>query len=304
MCSILGLLFWSCISLASECEDFGEFPEAWRDQDVASDQPWIDLAQEDAFADFIACDREDILAMAEALQKQGHRVIISERLLKAGLAPGEKVEAPPGVEVLANYRAPVHMEDSNAQASTADPVPVPAWKAWHRFYIDLQEQETGSPTIVESFLAEKAGLSALEASIVRNQGFRYIEQLAHLDAEMRHDLWRRFGQEFQVSDALAATLERETGYKVTDFLPHLTPDRRRLTDVLTEEGYYERAEMEREQVFRAHWESLAELIGLYRLLWLEKYIVEEVQPRIGTGTRARLVARKRYPLPTNLQEMK
>ena len=290
-----GYFLLPSLSAATKCEEFVEF-------DDQQGESRLVLGEEDAIEHIIACDRESILAMSEALRDQGHRVRISKMVLTAGLADGEAVDAPPRVEVFEHpHDSPDHSETTGSGENPTSE-PVSEWVAWWLFYTGLRDWELEKPTIFQSFLGEKVGLTAGEARLVRVEGLHYVEQLKRLDEELRRGMAQRFPPEFTVSATLEETLKRDLGIEVSDILPYRTADGRHIHDVLASEGFFERDEASRERVLRTHWESLAELIGLYKLLRLEEHIKEKVQPRIHRGTQTRPVSVRRYPPPHDITE--
>ncbi len=153
--------------------------------------------------------------------------------------------------------------------------PAADWRAWRAFHERLE-------FLHESLINPEgvfAGLNATEVDIVLTAGFDYLNELRHIDAEARMDISRRYGP--KSPSALAAVDElKSQGWIPHDFvpIPARTPDGRPIKDALREDGFLDRLELKRNSALRAHWESLAESIGLYSLVRLERYIEEEAAP--------------------------
>ena len=165
-------------------------------------------------------------------------------------------------------------------------VPVPDWMAWRAFYHRIEHYQQEAPALVPGLLAVEAGLSATDANIVLAAGYAYLDELELIDAQARSEISNRFWpRDLPRWVPPSGGPNRISDVSTSDLVPAHAPDGRLVTDVLAEEGFFDRLEQRRNSVFRTHWESLAESIGLYGLLWLERYIEEEVAPNIGFGGR-------------------
>ena len=197
--------------------------------------------------------------------------------------------------------------------------PAPDWMIWRWFYRSLDHYERGSPTAVHGLLLNRVGLEAAEASVARSEGSAYLKELTHIDDQARAEIRSRFSSDvplltsrfldrgmtlphestFAPGDRPLVGLRRSLvrfGFARSDLIPARTPDGRPIKEVLAAEGFIARFEARRNSAFRAHWESLAESIGLFKLVALERFIEQEVAPNVHVATRARRVPAP-YPIP-------
>ena len=164
-------------------------------------------------------------------------------------------------------------------------VPAPDWMAWRAFYHRIEHYQQEAPAVVPGLLAVEAGLSATDANIVVAAGYAYLDELELIDAQARSEISNRFWPRDLPPWTPPSGPIRISDVSTSDLVPAHAPDGRLVTDVLAEEGFFDRLAQRRNSVFQTHWESLAESIGLYSLLWLERYIEDEVAPNIGFGGR-------------------
>ena len=64
-------------------------------------------------------------------------------------------------------------------------------------------------------------------------------------------------------------------------MPPFSRDGRPLQQALAEDGFNEEFESVKHAAYRAHWESLAESIGLYKLISTEVFVEREILANIG-----------------------
>ena len=190
-----------------------------------------------------------------------------------------------GAQALPDQRsAPQQAVQSQLPPEASGDAPVPDWMAWRAFHDRVEHYQREAPAVVPGLLTVEVGLSATDANMVLTAGYAYLDELELIDAQARSEISNRFmprdsppwippvGGPNGIQDAPSSGL-----------VPAHAPDGRPVKDVLAEEGFFDRLEQRRNSVFRAHWESLAESIGLYGVLWLEMYIETEVAPNIGFG---------------------
>ena len=170
--------------------------------------------------------------------------------------------------------------------------PPPDWMVWRSFHDSVQFYQRESPAMVHGLL-NSVGLSAAEANVVLTAGFAYLEELELIGAQFRADVSRRFttAEHRRVLASIGWPIDQP------DPIPALTPDGRPIKEALAAEGSLARLEEMRNSAFRAHWESLAESIGLYKLIRVELYIEKEVAPNVHVATRAKLVSPAPHPVP-------
>ena len=179
-------------------------------------------------------------------------------------------------------------------------VPVPDWMAWRAFHDRMEYYQREVPAVVPGLLTAEVGLSATDANIVLTAGYAYLDELELIDAQARSEISNRFmPRDLPPLISPSGGSNRIPDVPPSELVPAYAPDGRLVRDVLAEEGFFDRLEQRRNSAFRTHWESLAESIGLYSLLWLERYIEDDVAPNIGIFSGEIPVSPMRIPDPDN-----
>ncbi len=195
---------------------------------------------------------------------------------------------------------PQQTAQSQMALEASDDVPVPDWMAWRAFHSRMEHYQQEAPAVVPGLLGGEIGLSATDANIVLAAGYAYLDELELIDAQARSEISNRF-----IPHDLPPLISPSSGpnripdVPPSELVPAYAPDGRLVRDVLAEEGFFDRLEQRRNSAFRAHWEALAESVGLYGLLWLEGYIEDEVASNIGIFSGEIPVSPMRIPDPDN-----
>ena len=157
----------------------------------------------------------------------------------------------------------------------------PDWMVWRAFHGRMEHYQQVAPAAIPGLLGGDIGLSETDANVVLAAGFAYLDELELIDAQARSEIGNRF-----MPRGLPPRIppnggpNRTPDVSASELVPAHAPDGRLVRDVLAEEGFFDHLEQRRNSAFRAHWESLAESIGLYGLVTLEMYIEAEVAPNI------------------------
>lgn len=196
--------------------------------------------------------------------------------------------------------APQQTAQPQMALEASDDVPVPDWMAWRAFHSRMEHYQQEAPAVVPGLLGGEIGLSATDANIVLAAGYAYLDELELIDAQARSEISNRFmPHDLPPFASPSSGPNRIPDVPPSELVPAYAPDGRLVRDVLAEEGFFDRLEQRRNSAFRAHWESLAESIGLYSLLWLEIYIANDVAPNIGIFSGETPVSPMRIPDPDN-----
>ena len=182
----------------------------------------------------------------------------------------------------------------------SDDAPVPDWMAWRAFHSRMEHYQNEAPAVIPGLLGGDIGLSATDANIVLATGYAYLDELELIDAQARSEISNRFmPHDLPPLISPSSGPNRIPNVRPSELVPAYAPDGRLVRDVLAEEGFFDRLEQRRNSALRAHWEALAESIGLYGFLWLEGYIEDEVASNIGIFSGEIPVLPMRIPDPDN-----
>ena len=225
----------------------------------------------------------------------------AEWLLLFGAAAVALAPLSAGAQTLPDQRStPQQVVESQSPPEASGDVPVPDWMAWRAFHDRLEHYQREAPAVVPGLLTAEVGLSATDANIVLTAGYAYLDELELIDAQARSEISNRFmPRDLPPLIPPSGGPNRIPNVPPSELVPAYAPDGRLVRDVLAEEGFFDGLEQRRNSAFRAHWESLAESIGLYSLLWLEMYIEDEVAPNIGIFSGQIQVTPMRIPDPDN-----
>lgn len=179
---------------------------------------------------------------------------------------------------------------------TPKAIPAPDWMVWRAFHRRLELYQRESPTKMHAILVERVGLTDSESYVFDTAGSMYLDELVLIEDHVRHEISSRFMLDERLHGPLLASMRSKFNW--IRMPPARTPDGRTVNEVLSAEGFFVRLEERRQSVFRAHWESLAESIGLFKLVRLERVIKKEVAPSLRVGTRAERVSMPR-PVPND-----
>lgn len=152
-------------------------------------------------------------------------------------------------------------------------IPAPEWMAWQSLYTGLSDHRAA--------LQRRASLTDAEFHIVSEQGAIFVRELELIDEQSRREISERYGPEFPYqifgSDlGLPPEFDEDEPY-----LPPFTRDGRPLQLAMEEDGYTEELDSRKYAAYRAHWDALAETIGLYKLIGVEAYVERELATYIN-----------------------
>ncbi len=205
-------------------------------------------------------------------------------------------QAQPPPELPRDLPDPQELALSPLPLGTPKAVSAPDWMLWRAFHRRLEFYQRESPNKMHTMLAEHGGLAGSEAYVVDTAGSVYLDELALIEDQAREEISSRFTLDERLHGPFLASMRSRFELARPDMIPARTPDGRLVKEVLAAEGFFARLEERRKSVFRAHWESLAASIGLFKLVGLERFIEKDVTPSVRVATRAKRVPAQR-PVP-------
>ena len=218
-----------------------------------------------------------------------------------GLAGVALIPLSTGAQELPDHLStPPQTAPPHAPPEASGDAQAPDWMVWRAFHSRMEHYQQEAPAVVPGLLGGDIGLSAIDANIVLAAGYAYLDELELIDAQARSEISNRFiPRDLPPFVSPSSGPNRIPDVPLSELVPAYAPDGRLVRDVLAEEGFFDGLEQRRNTAFRAHWESLAESIGLYGLVWLEMYIEAEVASNIEIFSGEIPVSPNRVPNPDN-----
>ncbi len=128
-------------------------------------------------------------------------------------------------------------------------------------------------------LREHIGLTESQAELLLNEGYEFVRELEFIDYEVRNEISERYGTTEMVEIHLA-NLPPGTEPPGMPTVPAFTRDGRSLYEAMDSDGLTDLYRDKKQAAFKTHWESLAEILGLYPLVRIETFMKTEMAPGI------------------------
>jgi hypothetical protein len=172
------------------------------------------------------------------------------------------------------FRSPIPLTDGPPEDA-----PAPDWMVWREFYSSLEASTDDAASRVEALLGARETVEPWEVTVVQQEGYNYLQQLAAIDYEARQEILARF----QPRNVPAPP----PGVGVRDVVE--VPYGTTLREILEAEGFIERMEERKESLLQAHRQQLEQLIGPIKVNSLENHVERDIGPRVRVVIRARRI---------------